>query len=80
VVDGAGVLISSQEPSAVAQGVRDALELGPGAARRARERIVDTFPMSIRREGILRVVAEALGDRPEPPPTAGIVARSGSRP
>ena len=80
VVGGTGVLISSQEPSAVAQGVRDALELGPGAARRARERIVDTFPMSIRREGILRVVAEALGDRPEPPPTAGIVARSGSRP
>ena len=33
VVDGAGVLISSQEPEAVAAGVREALERGPGGAR-----------------------------------------------
>ena len=67
VVDGAGVLISSQEPAAVAQGVRDALALGPAGASRARERIVQTFPMSVRREGILRVVAEALDEGSEPP-------------
>ena len=44
----------------MADGVRRALELGPGAARRARERILTAFPMERRREGILRVVEEAL--------------------
>jgi glycosyltransferase involved in cell wall biosynthesis len=60
VVGDAGVLIDSQEPAAVADGVRRALELGPGAARRARERILTAFPMERRREGILRVVQDAL--------------------
>ncbi|MBA3298759.1 MAG: glycosyltransferase [Thermoleophilaceae bacterium] len=60
VVDGAGVLISSQDPEAVADGVRQALALGPDAHRRARERILTEFPLEIRREGIQRVVAEAL--------------------
>jgi glycosyltransferase involved in cell wall biosynthesis len=60
VVDDAGVLIESQEPEAVADGVRRALELGPDAARRARERIVSEFPMERRREGILGVVEDAL--------------------
>jgi glycosyltransferase involved in cell wall biosynthesis len=60
VVGDAGVLIESQEPAAVADGVRRALALGPGAAHRARERILTAFPMERRREGILRVVDEAL--------------------
>jgi hypothetical protein len=60
VVDGAGVLISSQDPQAVAEGVRAALALGPDAHERARRRITDTFPLEIRREGILRVVREAI--------------------
>jgi glycosyltransferase involved in cell wall biosynthesis len=60
VVDGAGVLISSQDPEAVAAGVREALALGPGAHARARERIESAFPLEIRREGILRVVREAI--------------------
>jgi glycosyltransferase involved in cell wall biosynthesis len=60
VVDGAGVLISSQEPEAVADGVRTALARGPEAHRAARERIVTEFPLRIRREGIQRVVEEAL--------------------
>jgi glycosyltransferase involved in cell wall biosynthesis len=60
VVGDAGVLIDSQEPAAVADGVRRALELGPDAARRARERILTAFPMERRREGILRVVQDAL--------------------
>ncbi len=59
VVGDAGVLIDSQEPSAVADGVRKALAMGPGAAARARERILTAFPMERRREGILRVVDEA---------------------
>ena len=61
VVDGAGVLISSQDPEAVAAGVREALELPPGAHRAARERILEAFPMQIRHDGILGVVREALG-------------------
>jgi glycosyltransferase involved in cell wall biosynthesis len=63
VVGDAGVLIESQEPADVADGVRRALALGPPAARRARERILTTFPMQSRREGILRVVDEALAAR-----------------
>jgi glycosyltransferase involved in cell wall biosynthesis len=61
VVGDAGVLIESQEPDAVAEGVRGALALGPEAPARARERILREFPMEKRREGLLRVVGEALG-------------------
>ena len=60
VVGDAGVLISSQQPEAVADGVRRALELGPDAPRRARERILREFPMERRRESILRAADEAL--------------------
>ncbi len=63
VVGAAGVLIESQRPAEVAAGVRRALELGPGAAGRARARILSAFPMECRRDGILRVVDEALGGR-----------------
>ena len=61
VVDGAGVLISSQDAETVARGVREALTLGPEAHRAARERILREFPIEVRREGIQRVVREALG-------------------
>jgi hypothetical protein len=60
VVGDAGVLIESQQPQDVADGVRSALDLGQDAARRARERILTAFPMERRREGILRVVEDAL--------------------
>ena len=60
VVGDAGVLIESQEPDEVAGGVTRALELGPDAARRARERILTAFPMERRRDGILGVVEDAL--------------------
>jgi glycosyltransferase involved in cell wall biosynthesis len=63
VVGDAGVLIESQHPRDVAEGVQRALELGPDAAGRARERILMSFPLESRREGILRVVDEALGER-----------------
>ena len=62
VVGDAGVLIDSQDPAEVAAGVRRALELGPDAARRARQRILTAFPMERRRDGILRIVREALED------------------
>jgi glycosyltransferase involved in cell wall biosynthesis len=60
VVGDTGMLIESQRPADVAAGVRRAIELGPDAARRARDRILASFPMERRREGIQRVVEEAL--------------------
>ena len=60
VVGDAGVLIESQDPRAVADGIQRALALGPDAAKRARERILTEFPLERRREGILRVVEDAL--------------------
>ena len=63
VVGDAGVLIESQRPEEVADGIRRALELGPDASRSARERILTTFPMERRRDGILQVVDEALAGR-----------------
>jgi glycosyltransferase involved in cell wall biosynthesis len=69
VVGDAGVLIESQRPADVAEGVRRALALGPDAARRARERILIAYPMKRRREGILRVADEALGA--SAPPASG---------
>jgi glycosyltransferase involved in cell wall biosynthesis len=63
VVGDAGVLIESQRPEDVAAGIRRALELGPDANPAARERILTAFPMERRREGILRVVDEALAGR-----------------
>jgi glycosyltransferase involved in cell wall biosynthesis len=61
VVGDAGVLIDSQEPAAVADGVRRALELGPEGSRRARERVLAEFPMERRRQRILQVAEDALG-------------------
>jgi len=63
VVGDAGVLIESQRPEDVAAGIQRALELGPDAVRSARERILTAFPMESRRDGILRVVEEALAER-----------------
>ena len=60
VVGDAGVMISSQEPGAVAAGIRRALELGPEGGGRARERILREFPMERRRDGLLSVVEQAL--------------------
>jgi glycosyltransferase involved in cell wall biosynthesis len=59
VVGDAGVFVSSQDPAEVADGVRRALELGPEGGRRARERILEAFPLHRRGEELLRVVREA---------------------
>lgn len=63
VVGDAGVLISSQDSDAVADGIRRALALGPAGHARARRRILDEFPLEARRARILAVVAETLGSR-----------------
>ncbi len=64
VVGDAGVVVEGHEVEAVAAGVRRALASGPDEHRRARERVLDAFPLEARREGIWRVVEEALGERP----------------
>jgi glycosyltransferase involved in cell wall biosynthesis len=64
VVDGAGVLIDSQAPEAVAAGVEQALALPPLAGVRARERIVEEFPLARRRDGILGAIDAAVGGPP----------------
>ena len=63
VVGDAGVLIETQRPEEVAEGIRRALALGPEANHSARERILTAFPMARRRDGILQVVEEALAGR-----------------
>ena len=60
VVDGAGVLIDSQDGEVVAAGVRQALDSGAAGSAGARRRILEEFPMEGRREGILAVTREAL--------------------
>jgi glycosyltransferase involved in cell wall biosynthesis len=75
VVDGAGILIESQRPEDVAAGIERALALPPGSDARARARITDTFPLEIRREGILAAVAAAFGG-PDPPPGRPLESRA----
>ena len=65
VVGDAGVLIASQDPGEVADGVRRALELGPEGGRRARERILTAFPLHRRGEELRRVVARGAAKAPE---------------
>ncbi|MDQ3647658.1 MAG: glycosyltransferase family 4 protein [Actinomycetota bacterium] len=59
VVGDAGVLLGSQDPAEVAEGVRQALALGGEGGRRARERILSEFPVGRRGDELLRVVHEA---------------------
>ena len=54
------MLIASQEPEAVAAGIEEALARGAEGHRARPQRVLDEFPMEIRREGILAVTAEAL--------------------
>jgi glycosyltransferase involved in cell wall biosynthesis len=60
VVGDAGVLVESQDPDEVADGIRQALEADDAARARSRERILTQFPLQNRREGILAVVDDAL--------------------
>jgi glycosyltransferase involved in cell wall biosynthesis len=60
VVGDAGVLVDSQAADVVADGIRRALDADGAARARARERILTQFPLENRREGILRVVDDAL--------------------
>jgi glycosyltransferase involved in cell wall biosynthesis len=56
VVGETGVRIESPEPELIADGIRRALQLGPEARAAARERIVSSFPLAARRDGLLREI------------------------
>jgi glycosyltransferase involved in cell wall biosynthesis len=60
VVGEAGVRIDAPSPEAIGEGIRRALELGPEARAAARDRIVEEFPLSRRRDGLLQLVDELL--------------------
>ena len=60
VVGDAGVVVAGHSAQDVADGVQEALARGPDDRRRARERVLAEFPMQARREGLWRVVEEAL--------------------
>jgi glycosyltransferase involved in cell wall biosynthesis len=58
VVGDAGVQVASDRPDEVAAGVRRALEAGPDAGARARERVLREFPVEMRRRGLYEAVEE----------------------
>lgn len=62
VVGDTGVLVEGDEPQAVAEAVRRGLQLGPEARQRARQRVLDRFPVATRRER-LQAEVEALTSR-----------------
>lgn len=61
VVGDVGIQVDRPEPELIAEAVRAALAM-PGQERaRARQRILEHFPLSARREGLYRAVEELLG-------------------
>jgi glycosyltransferase involved in cell wall biosynthesis len=63
VVGDTGVVIAEPEARQVADGIRRALELGPEAGERARQRVLERFPYETRRDGVCREVEAALDGR-----------------
>ena len=58
VVGDAGVQVPSDQPADVADGIRRALEAGPDAPARARERVLREFPVELRRRGLYEAIEE----------------------
>jgi glycosyltransferase involved in cell wall biosynthesis len=63
VVGDEGVLIEDPSAEAVAAGVERALGLGDEARARARARVIEHFPLEMRKREIQKVVEEALAER-----------------
>jgi glycosyltransferase involved in cell wall biosynthesis len=55
--------LDAPDPEQIAVGVRTAIAAGPAERRAVRERILDAFPLEVRREGLLRLVDELLAGR-----------------
>ena len=63
VVGDTGVTIPAVAAGDIATGVREAIELWPDQGRRARARVLESFPLSARAEGIRAEVEAALRAR-----------------
>ena len=61
VVGDTGVIVASQDPETIAEGVRRALTLGAGGSKRARERILACFTIDRRRALLHGLVEQATG-------------------
>ena len=61
VVGDVGVLLDGDDPQVVAEGVREALELGSRARARARERVLSEFPVGARRDALWAQVEALAG-------------------
>ncbi|HUS15695.1 MAG TPA: glycosyltransferase [Chloroflexia bacterium] len=57
VVGDCGIYCESNAPAAVAAAIRKGLAARPDIRRRARQRIIDDFPLERRRQGLVRLLA-----------------------
>jgi len=67
VVGDIGVIVESPDPADVAAGVSEALAAPDEERARARQRVLDRFPLEVRRRGLLGLVDETLTKRPADP-------------
>jgi len=62
VVGDVGVQVADADPVALADAIERALHMDEEARREARQRVLERFPLALRREGLHAVVAAALGE------------------
>ena len=68
VVGSTGVYVGDLSPRSLAEGIKSGLTRSGELGSRARARIVETFPLEIRRDGLLQEIVMLRG-------TPGIVSR-----
>ena len=77
VVGDTGVVVESPDPAAVAAGVNEALGLPEDARSRARERVLDRFPLEVRRRGLLQAGGRGSGGTASRSRSASLSSTSG---
>jgi glycosyltransferase involved in cell wall biosynthesis len=61
VVGDVGIQVEGQDPAELAAAISKTLDAGEDARAAARQRVLDCFPLSVRREGLQALVGELLG-------------------
>ncbi len=79
VVGDAGIVVASQDPEAIAEGVRRALGSGATGSRQARERVLERFTVHQRRILLSGLVGQATGSGTELDRAGPQEGRSGER-
>jgi glycosyltransferase involved in cell wall biosynthesis len=64
VVGDTGIQVDDQDVAELADAIRRALDRGDDARVAARRRVLDRFPLSMRREGVQALVTDALDQEP----------------